>query len=199
MARGAADNDDDAPAPALEIATRLERLSRLLRQASHAGGLVPAQWEVLRYLGRANRLSRSPGSVARYLGTTKGTISQSLLTLEKKGLLVRSANAADERHVLLNLTDAGRTKLQSDPLLSLAGGLDTLGGKTRRRFARGLEELLAQEISRRGAARFGTCAGCLHAQSSRTGPGLHCAVDGAVLAEGELALLCTAFREPPAA
>ncbi len=149
MAKDARDSDEDESPPALEIATRLERLGRLLRQAGHAGGLVPAQWEVLRYLARANRLSRSPGAVARYLGTTKGTVSQSLLTLQKKGLVTRRTSAVDERQVLLDLTEAGRAKLAADPLQALAADLDALGGKTRRRFARGLSDLLSAEITAR--------------------------------------------------
>jgi len=191
MARDTRDTDEDDGPPALEIATRLERLGRLLRQAGHAGGLVPAQWEVLRYLARANRLSRSPGCVARYLGSTKGTVSQSLLTLEKKGLLTRRTSTADERHVLLDLTGAGRAKLLSDPLQALASDLDALGGKTKRRFARGLAELLGQEITRQGAARFGTCAGCAHLKEE-TGRSL-CAVDSQPVEEAERQLLCASF------
>lgn len=191
MAKDPRDPDDDDGPPAIEIATRLERLGRLLRQASHEGGLVPAQWEVLRYLSRANRLSRSPGCVARYLGSTKGTVSQSLLTLEKKGLLTRRTNAADERHVLLDLTGAGREKLLSDPLQALASNLDGLGGKTRRRFARGLAELLGQEIERQGAARFGTCAACAHLGSSAGQS--QCAVDGKTIDTAERQLLCASF------
>ena len=139
MARDDGDGEDDEST--LDIATRLERLARLLRQAGHAGGLVPAQWEVLRYLARDNRLSRSPGALARYLGSTKGTISQSLQTLLKKGLVTRQTRSDDERHVLLALTATGQTLLAQDPLRTIATGIDALGGKTRRRFAKGLAEI----------------------------------------------------------
>ena len=44
----------------------LERLARLMRQRGHGHGLNPAQWEALRYLQRANRLSNTPGALARY-------------------------------------------------------------------------------------------------------------------------------------
>lgn len=192
MAKDARDNDEDDSPPALEIATRLERLGRLLRQAGHAGGLVPAQWEVLRYLARANRLSRSPGVVARYLGTTKGTVSQSLLTLQKKGLVTRRTSAVDERQVLLDLTEAGRAKLTSDPLQALASDLDNLGGKTRRRLARGISELLGQEITRQKAARFGTCTGCAERRDGKDGI-TSCAIDKAPLADAEQVLLCASF------
>lgn len=189
MARETRDSeDDDTPAP-LDIATRLERLGRLLRQAGHAGGLVPAQWEVLRFLARANRLSRSPGHVARYLGATKGTVSQSLLTLEKKGLVSRRTKEGDERFVLLDLTDRGRETLRADPLLAVASDLEALGNKTRRRFARGLAELLELEIARQGAARFGTCAGCAHFTGSGT-----CATDGQSVSPEEQTRICAVFE-----
>lgn len=188
MARDDGDRDDSESA--LDIATRLERLARLLRQASHAGGLVPAQWEVLRYLARANRLSRSPGVLARYLGSTKGTVSQSLQTLVKKGLVSRQTRSEDERHVLLALTPAGEALLKNDPLRAIAGDLEGLGGKTRRRFARGLADLLALEIDRQRAARFGTCGGCQHYRDGGKTGAPTCAVDGAAIAPLEAALLC---------
>lgn len=189
MARDTRDSEGDDTATPLDIATRLERLGRLLRQSGHAGGLVPAQWEVLRFMARANRLSRSPGQVARYLGATKGTVSQSLLTLEKKGLVSRRAKETDERFVLLDLTEAGRETLRADPLLAVASDLESLGGKTRRRFARGLAELLDLEIGRQGAARFGTCAGCMHF----TGPGI-CAADSQAVSPEEQVRLCAVFK-----
>lgn len=193
MAKDVRDSDETDSPSALEIVTRLERFGRLLRQAGHAGGLVPAQWEVLRYLARANRLSRSPGNVARYLGSTKGTVSQSLLTLEKKGLVRRQANPTDERHVLLFLTEQGRAKLADDPLQALAADLDNLGGKTRRRFARGLAELLSQEIGRQNAARFGTCAGCARAAAASNTGHVTCGANSQDVSPPEQQLLCAAF------
>lgn len=192
MARDDGDSDDDESA--LDIATRLERLARLLRQSGHAGGLVPAQWEVLRYLARANRLSRSPGVLARYLGSTKGTISQSLQTLVKKGLIARQTRAGDERHVLLTLTTTGKALLLEDPLRAIANDLEQLGGKTRRRFAKGLAELLSLEIDRQKAARFGTCGGCRHFQEASKDKGPTCAFDGAPLPASETTLLCIAHE-----
>ena len=45
--------------------TRLiNRLERIARAGAGAGALNPAQWEALRYLGRANRFSRTPAALA---------------------------------------------------------------------------------------------------------------------------------------
>ena len=70
-----------------QLREQLERLSRLIRQQGFHEGLNPAQWEALRYVSRANRFSNSPGALAQYLGSTKGTVSQTILSLEKKVFL----------------------------------------------------------------------------------------------------------------
>ena len=71
------------------IAWPLERLTRLMRAGEHEGGLNPAQWEALRYLSRANRFSNSPIALTRFLGSTKGTISQTIKALERKGYIAK--------------------------------------------------------------------------------------------------------------
>lgn len=180
---------------ALDTAIRLERLARLLRQASHAEGLLPAQWEALRFLARASRFSRSVGAVARYLGTTKGTISQTLQTLEKKGLVTRQARSNDERFVVLNLTVAGTELLTKDPLRQLAGDVEALGGKTRRRLTRGLAEVLSSTVARQKAQSFGTCEDCRYFREKAPGAAMSCMKDGGALSPVETSLLCIEHTE----
>ena len=74
---------------ALAVANLLERISRLTRTEEQIGDLYPAQWAALRYLTRANRFSRTPMALTRYLGTTRGTMSQTIIALERKGYLER--------------------------------------------------------------------------------------------------------------
>ena len=81
-------------------AVMLERLARLMRVAEHDGDLNPAQWEALRYLARANRFSNSPAALTRYLGATKGTISQTLMALDRKG---RTPEAVEQFRIALRL------------------------------------------------------------------------------------------------
>ena len=71
---------------ALEAAYLIGRLDRLARSGINVAGLNPAQWDALRYLSRANRFSRTPAALADYAGSTRGTISQTLIALEQKGL-----------------------------------------------------------------------------------------------------------------
>jgi DNA-binding MarR family transcriptional regulator len=152
-------SDDDDNGDSRAIAWPLERLARVLRAREHEDGLTPAQREALRYLARANRFSNTPGALTRYLGATKGTISQTVMALERKGLIAKAARDA-KKSVRLTLTDKGRETLASDPWVQLEHAMDKLGGKTRRRMQRGIEALLAGEIARGDLASFGTCASC---------------------------------------
>ncbi len=152
-------SDEDVAGDGRMIAWPLERLARVLRAREHEDGLTPAQREALRYLARANRFSNTPGALTRYLGATKGTISQTVMALERKGLIAKAARDA-KKSVRLTLTDKGRGTLASDPWVQLEAAVEELGGKTRRRMQRGVEELLAREVTRGGLASFGICASC---------------------------------------
>ena len=143
-----------------QIVQSLERLSRLMRAAEFGDGLKPAQWEALRFLARANRFSNSPGALTRFLGATKGTISQTVKALERKKLIEKMGRPGEKRSVVLTLTQAGRDMMKKDPWTGLAQRCETLGGKTRRRMDKGLAELLAEEITRRFDPSFGSCLTC---------------------------------------
>ena len=153
-----ADNEDEADGAG--IVTPLERLARLMRAREHDGELNPAQWEALRYLARANRFSNSPGALTRYLGATKGTISQTVIALERKGLVAKTVRPDERRSVSLALTEKGRAALAADPWRKLGEDAEALGGKTRRRLAKGLRELLETELQRGGHQTFGQCLTC---------------------------------------
>jgi DNA-binding MarR family transcriptional regulator len=153
----AGDNDDT---DGDHIVWMLERVTRLVRAREHDGGLNPAQWEALRYLDRANRFSNSPGALTQYLGATKGTISQTLMSLERKGYVAKAERPGEKRSLVLTLTAKGRDVLLRDPWRGLQSAAEELGGKTRRRMGKGLRELLLQELKRGQHKSFGFCASC---------------------------------------
>jgi DNA-binding MarR family transcriptional regulator len=138
----------------------LERLSRLIRAREHGDDLNPAQWEALRYLARANRISNSPGALTQYLGATKGTISQTVKALERKGYVGKAEREGEKRSVTLTVTAKGQEALTRDPWSKLAKATTKLGSKTRPRLAKGLRELLDKELKRGGHKSFGLCATC---------------------------------------
>ena len=147
---------------AQRTAALIERIGRLVSREAHADGLLPVQWEALRYLARANRFSRTAAAITSYLGSTKGTVSQTLKALETKGLIRKQVDAKDRRSNLLALTAKGRRYLQNDPLLETASALMELPERTRRLLGKGLEELLAVRIRAQDRQPFGECRGCLY-------------------------------------
>jgi DNA-binding MarR family transcriptional regulator len=152
-------NDDEDVSPEM-VVWPLERLARLIRAREYEDDLNPAQWEALRYLSRANGFSNSPGALTQYLGATKGTISQTVMALERKGFISKATREGEKRSITLMLTPKGKAALANDPWKQLADGIDDLGGKTRRRLAKGLKELLTTELRRGELKSFGLCASC---------------------------------------
>ena len=94
----------------------IEQLGNLLRaeerQAGSVHGLQPVHLQALHYLLRCNRYSDLPASVTDYLGLTKGTVSQTLLVLEKKRYIEKHPDVADRRSVHLALTPRRETALE---------------------------------------------------------------------------------------
>lgn len=89
----------------------IERISTLVRSEERkkyaAVGLQPIHIQVLDYLSRCNWCSDTPAAVADYLSLTKGTVSQTIQVLERKGYIERSNDAEDGRVVHLALSQAG--------------------------------------------------------------------------------------------
>jgi DNA-binding MarR family transcriptional regulator len=183
------DDEEELPTPLSSLA-RLERLARLLRQAGHAKGLNPVQWEALRYLARCNVLSHSPGALARYLGSTKGTVSQTVKALEKKGVIAKQVDPKDHRGVQLYLTDAGKALLADDDQNVVLADIAELSDKTRRRFDRALEALLEQVRLRLGEPSFGTCLTCRYYREASSGLAAHCMKVNAAVSTDETVLIC---------
>jgi DNA-binding MarR family transcriptional regulator len=174
------------------IVSTLERLARLMRAADFGEGLNPAQWQALRYLSRANRFSDSPGALTRYLGATKGTVSQTIMSLERKALIVKAGREGEKRSVTLGLTEKGRAMLARDAWRPLMEDVEALGGKTQRRMAKGLVALLASEIALRGSPSFGSCPDCRFLADA--GGELRCTLFDAPLAPAETRQICVAHE-----
>jgi DNA-binding MarR family transcriptional regulator len=100
----------------VEIFDLIERMAALIRSEERKKctelGLQPVHMQVLDYLSRCNRFSDTPAAVTNYLGMTRGTVSQTLLLLAKKGFIKKTADASDRRMVHLSLLAAGNAILQ---------------------------------------------------------------------------------------
>lgn len=140
----------------------LERLGRLMNGRGHELGLKPVQWEALRYLSRANRFSRTPSGLTAYLGSTKGTVSQTLIALEKKALIRKRVVADDRRAVRLELTAAGRRALRDDPLLEFGESLAILSRGDEVALEECLTTMIGEHLERADGRPFGLCRTCRH-------------------------------------
>ena len=144
------------------IAELIVHLGCIASREALVEGLTPAQWAVLRYFARATRFSRTPSAFAAFHGTTRGTASQTIKSLEAQTYLVRMRSEADGRSVQLDLTDKARTILTKDPLEALVRAADALPPGARGHFANGLQRMLGQVARERSKPSFGTCASCEH-------------------------------------
>jgi DNA-binding MarR family transcriptional regulator len=149
---------------AIEAAQLIDRLDRLTRSGANIEGLNPAQWEALRYLARANRFSRTPAALADYLGSTRGTVSQTLISLEQKGFVGRTQSARDKRSINLELTAQGETALKDDPLLALALDLAVSAAGDIASLVETLRSVLQRAVARNDGKAFGACHTCRHFQ-----------------------------------
>lgn len=183
---------------AREIVEYLDRLGRLTRAVQYAECLNPAQWEALRFLSRANRYSRTPGALASFLGTTKGTVSQTLSSLEDKGLVGRIRNEADRRCVDLVLTEAGEALMQQDPLRALEMTVDRIDEDALARISTMLRDLL-QDIQIQNQMRhFGVCRRCDNvvplAPADDDACGYRCGLTGEPIVDQETGKICMSFE-----
>ncbi|PPD02441.1 MAG: MarR family transcriptional regulator [Methylobacter sp.] len=97
--------------PNTDIYELIECMAALIRSEERKRctelGLQPVHFQVLNYLSRCNKYSDTPAAVANFLGMTRGTVSQSLIILEKKGIIKKAPDAADRRMVHLQLLPEG--------------------------------------------------------------------------------------------
>ncbi|EKF19139.1 MarR family winged helix-turn-helix transcriptional regulator [Nitratireductor pacificus] len=156
-----------------DISAMIGRLARIVSHDGHAAGLKPVQWEALRYLARANRFSCTPSALTAYLGTTKGTVSQTLMALERAGFVRKSTDPADRRSVRLELTEAALALLPHDETQRFERAMDAISELERRALRLGLSALLKARITADGGRPFGLCHACRHFRKDARGPGRH--------------------------
>ncbi len=178
---------------AAELIERIGVVHRAARRAAAGeAGLTLAQFDALRYLAACNRFSDTPADVAEYLDATRGTTSQTLLALERKGLVSRSADPRDGRVSHLTPTPGGLCVVAAADSGRIEDAIGDLGMEGKR-----LEELLEQVLRAtqrsRGGRAFGRCAACRHLRGE---PGArHCGLTDEPLTDVETTLLC-AEHEP---
>lgn len=171
----------------------LLRLARVMAALEHASPLKPVHWEVLRYLARCNRFSNTPTALAQFLRSTKGTVSQSLQAIARRGLIERRADARSARLVRLSLTEAGHAMLRTDPLAALDDLLPEDRAQ-REALVPGLRSTLRKLHAKHRLKPFGTCWSCRYFRSSATG-GAFCGFFLEPLTDDDINRICHEHAE----
>ena len=146
----------------LDAANLIDRIARLSRADEKSRDLYPVQWTALRDVARANRFSRTPMALSRYLGATRGTTSQTLMALERKGYVKRRPSPRDKRSVELALTDKAVKTLAHDPIMVLASSINEVLGRESGTLRTQLVQVLESLVEQNGGRKFGECRTCRH-------------------------------------
>ncbi|WP_417840160.1 MarR family winged helix-turn-helix transcriptional regulator [Tritonibacter scottomollicae] len=170
----------------LHIRELINRLARADATSAWRGDLNPTQRAVLSYLARANRYSRSPSHVAEYLGSTRGTVSQTFKSLVQKGYVTEQKAQMDKRTIRFDLTDKGALATEEPNLMSQT--MSNMDDQTKCELAASLEKLLLGLLKENGGRAFGICSQCRHF-SPRQGGG-HCTLLSEDLSPSETSKIC---------
>lgn len=173
------------------IAELLVHVGRAARSEDARSDLTAAQWTCLRFLARANGSTRTPSGFASFQATTRGTASQIIKSLERRGLVSRRRAQRDRRSVSLDLTEAGWAMLARDPLRDMIDVIDRLGSGVRETLLETLSRLASSLAARRNAPAFGCCRDCRHFEGAGTTG--YCACMAASLAAEETGQLCASY------
>lgn len=136
MARG-----EGGPMDASVVARLLEQTARAVYEARGPKAIHAGQWAVLRYLARAGKPARTVGGVATYLGVTHAPASRAVASLVRKQLVTVKPDPEDRRVRRIDLTAAGRSLLDHDPVHRLTTAIEALGEKKQADLAETLETL----------------------------------------------------------
>ncbi|MGF1467559.1 MAG: MarR family winged helix-turn-helix transcriptional regulator [Sandaracinaceae bacterium] len=181
------------PANATRLHALLERLSAVfrasLRETATRHGLKLVQLEALVYLATANRYSDTPAALTEYLGVTKGTVSQTLTALARRGLLTKAPDREDARVRHCHLTAEGRR------IARAAYPADVLVGLGANEGAEDALEALLRRLQRANGLRtFGVCHTCRFFQPR--GAGGRCGLTGEALSRLEVTKICREHQDP---
>jgi DNA-binding MarR family transcriptional regulator len=148
----------------------------------HFGAWQGSSWAALE--------AASPGAVAAWLATTKGTASQTLMALERKGLIRKARHPSDGRVTRLEATTAGLALLETDPMLGLVEAIARLPPLYAAALSQSLAHIAGELAPDGSKPVFAGCAGCRHLEAK--GVARRCRNFAADLSGEEAMLACVA-------
>ena len=184
-----------------KIASLIERIGNLLRSGERASGsdsgLQTVHVQILGYLSQCNRYSNTPIGVTEFVGSTKGTTSQSINILEKKGFINKSPDEEDGRVIHLKLTDKGEHFVKDEfPPREFKAALDGLNSNDTERLSQLLTKLLIQLQRKNNGKLFGVCHTCKHFNKFGSGDKHQCGLTLEPLSEKESYQICREHEQP---
>ncbi len=169
-----------------QISALINRLARLEASETWESDLNPAQIAALDYLSRANRFSRAPSHVAEFLDTTRGTVSQTLKALARKGYLAEHRSESDKRSIVYELTPAG-TEVAGRTSAMLQA-IEVLSDDERNLLRDGLSAILTARLAANNGRAFGMCRSCTYHRKQEEGA--FCALLSLPLLREETTQIC---------
>lgn len=175
----------------LKILDRINHLHHAyLREFSYRVGLNLRQLECLAYLQACNRYSDTPLALTEYLGLTKGTVSQTILSLEDKGLLKKNSDSNDGRVIHIKLTRKAEKLLEQcahdSPLEKAFSNNDEISSS----LAEPLSAILIEVQRANNSKTFGACYSCNHFRRNGLGTTHQCGLTKEPLSEQESLKIC---------
>lgn len=167
----------------------IERLARISASDDWSGEINPSQFVALSYLTKANRFSRAPSQVADFMVSTRGTVSQTLKALARKGLVDETRSEHDKRWITYSVTEKGRELIEKQTIID--GVIGQLDDRTSASLENGLNALAHKALEVRGHRPFGVCHKCEFHQ--KTGTGGYCRLLSENLTPEETHQICHEF------
>ncbi len=128
-------------------------------------------YQVLDYLALCNKYSDTPAAIANFLGITRGTLSQTLIILEKKSFIIKNQDNKDKRFYHIQLSDKGFKILKKAKLTVLFENAAILLEKNSS-FIEG-EKIFSKALTALQKANnsysFGICESCKNFQQLSVG------------------------------
>ncbi|QLE84169.1 winged helix-turn-helix transcriptional regulator [Shewanella sp. Scap07] len=173
-----------------KLIERLGEITRAnLRKVATKCGLQPVQVEVLHYLVSCNQFSNTLMSVVDYLGQTKGTVSQTIKSLEAKGFIEKIPDKHDKRTVRLWVTQKGKKLIEQElPGMPFTEALESLDTESQSSLTKSLSALNSALLKTNNMDTFGVCRTCIH--NEKHANGYFCRLLNIDLTEDETDKIC---------
>ena len=134
-------------------------------------------------------------ATTEYLGQTKGTVSQTLKVLEKKGFLTKVADDNDKRVIHLKVSRMGDKLLQKFiPSRQFVDACEQLSEQSQTKIVACLKELLQTTQRTNGMKTFGVCHTCRYNQKKKN-KHYFCKLTQEPLSSDEIQLICREHQD----